>query len=80
MMRWTSSDLKVFLKKKVCGHLSVTGPEVALDDHLVLLLIPSCNDEVILRADEPQELLKPAQRGEMVERIKGSLPVKYKYT
>lgn len=37
-----------------------TGSKVALDDHLVLLLVSSCDDEVVLRADEPQELLKPA--------------------
>ncbi len=34
--------------------------EVFLDDVLVLLLIPSPNDQVVLRADEPEELLKPA--------------------
>lgn len=38
-----------------------TGPEVALDDHLVLLLVPPCDDQVVLGADEPQELLEPAR-------------------
>lgn len=56
----------------VCRTLFITCSEVAFDNHLVLLLIPSCNNEVILWADEPQELLKPVKRGEMVEWIKGS--------
>ena len=47
----------------MCGSFCITGPEVAFDDDLVLLLVPSCDDEVILRADEPEELLKPATRG-----------------
>lgn len=51
--------LKV-LTLSVCQF--VTCPEVAFDNHLVLLLISSCDDQIILRADEPQELLKPAKK------------------
>lgn len=42
-----------------CLRLFLTRAEVTLDDHLVLLLIPSGDDQVVLCADEPQELLKP---------------------
>ena len=39
-----------------------TRTEVAFDNHLVLLLIPSGDDQVVLCANEPQELLKPVNR------------------
>lgn len=42
-----------------CLSLGLTRAEVTLDDHLVLLLIPPGDDQVVLCADEPQELLKP---------------------
>lgn len=40
----------------------LTRAEVTFDNDLVLLLIPSSDDQVVLCADEPQELLKPANR------------------
>lgn len=49
-------------RDRVAGRwlrLELTRAEVALDDHLVLLLIPPGDDQVVLCADEPQELLKP---------------------
>lgn len=48
------------MKKSVC--VSITSSEISLYNYLILLLVPSCNDQVILRADEPEELLKPATR------------------
>lgn len=60
---WRRESAGVELGERGAGELTsglVTSSEVALDDHLVLLLVPSCDDEVVLRADEPQELLKPA--------------------
>lgn len=57
---WGSNRTSVHFSRRAC----VTCTEVALDDHLVLLLVPSCNDQIILWADEPQELLKPVERGE----------------
>lgn len=44
------------------AFIIITGPQVALDDHLILLLVPPGDDEVVLRRDEPQELLKPTQK------------------
>ncbi len=40
-------------------NIKVARSQVALDDQLVLLLVSSTNDQVVLRADKPQELLKP---------------------
>ena len=37
----------------------LTGVEVSLDDELILLLVAATNHQVVLTADEPQELLKP---------------------
>lgn len=56
----------------------LTCSQVALDDHLVLLLVSSGDDQVVLGADEPQELLKPAQNGAGLEKhtrllVKGRL-------
>lgn len=45
-----------------CLHLFLTCTEVTFDNHLVLLLIPSSDDQVVLCADEPQELLKPVNQ------------------
>ena len=39
-----------------------TWGEVFLDNDLILLLIPASNDDVILWADAPKELLKPNGR------------------
>lgn len=39
----------------------LTWLKIALYNYLILLLISPSNDKVILRADEPQELLKPAK-------------------
>lgn len=30
-------------------------------DHLILLLIPSTNNQIVFRSDEPQKLFKPAK-------------------
>lgn len=56
--RWCNSSawnlcLKVCVCVSVCERQSVTSPEVAFDNHLILLLIPSCDDQIILWADEP---------------------------
>lgn len=45
-----------------CLRLFLTRTEVTFDNHLVLLLISSSDDQVVLCADEPQELLKPGNR------------------
>jgi len=57
------------LKVSIYCRCFTTCSEVSLNNHLVLLLVPSCNDEIVLRADEPQELLKPAKREKVVERV-----------
>lgn len=43
--------------------LFLTRAEVTFDNHLVLLLIPSSDDQVVFCADEPQELLEPVNQG-----------------
>lgn len=57
--------LTVFIFQ-VCRSF-LTSPEVPFNDHLVLLLVPSCDDEIVLGADEPQELFKPAKREQTVK-------------
>ena len=40
-------------------HIDVGLCHVAFDQHLVLLAVSAGDDQVIFRADEPVELLKP---------------------
>lgn len=42
----------------------LTSPQVAFDQHFVLLLIPPGNNEEVLGGDEPEELLEPAKKCE----------------
>lgn len=56
------------MNKGTTGHLRrlrlcLTRAEVTFDNHLVLLLIPSSDDQVVFCADEPQELLEPVNQG-----------------
>lgn len=37
-----------------------TWAEVSFDYHFVLLLVPSTDDQIVLRCNKPKELLKPA--------------------
>ena len=46
--------------QSVAMQCCLTISEVLLHDQLVLLLVSPSNDHEVLRADEPEELLKPA--------------------
>lgn len=48
-------------------HVDVSGPEVLLDDDLVLLGVSAAEDEVVLRRDEPVELLEPVHPARHLE-------------
>lgn len=56
----------IYFPREVCRSF-LTSPEVPFNNHLVLLLVPSCDDEIVLGADEPQELFKPAKREQTVK-------------
>ena len=45
----------------------LTGVEVSLDDELILLLVAATNHQVVLTADEPQELLKPDKSAKQIK-------------
>lgn len=42
-------------------HVDVPRPEVFLDHHLILLRVPAAEHQVVLRRDEPVELLEPVR-------------------
>ena len=48
-------------------HVDVPGPEVLLHHHLVLLCVPAAEDQVVLRRDEPVELLEPVHPARHLE-------------
>lgn len=52
---------------KVGVHVDVPGPEVLLHHHLVLLCVPAAEDQVVLRRDEPVELLEPVHPARHLE-------------
>ena len=65
---WKQKNMFLQGKKIVCEayscswkykYLQIPFSHVTLDNHLVLLSIPSTNNEVILTADEPIEFFKP---------------------
>lgn len=52
---------------KVGVHVDVAWPEVLLDDDLVLLGVSAAEDQVVLRRDEPVELLEPVHAARHLE-------------
>lgn len=56
-----SDNWKTRQKADTPRSVVLTWLKIALYNYLILLLISPSNDKVILRADEPQELLKPAK-------------------
>lgn len=49
------------------GTVILTFLEVSLDDQLVLLGIPSTDDQVVLAAHKPVELLKPVRLSHVLD-------------
>jgi hypothetical protein len=56
-------------------HVDVTGVKMALDDQFVLLRVTSTDHQVVLRADEPEELLEP-YRLAMLDHIRAHFHLK----
>ena len=54
----------------------LTGVEVSLDDELILLLVAATNHQVVLTADEPQELLKPDNTNQHKKKWTGTNNIK----